>query len=107
MSSVRAQVRGIRLLPLGASLGASLLAGALLVVQPSVHASATAQGVTLSGNQFLLAGQPFVPHGFSSIALLNSAWCTSKSTAAAAGNLNTAELDAAKNTWTLTRCVFM
>jgi chitodextrinase len=94
------RIRAIRANPLTlrAALGAALLAGTLLAVQPSVPASA-AQGVTLSGNQFLLAGQPFVPHGFSSIALLNSAWCTNKSTAAAAANLNTAELDAAKNTW--------
>jgi chitodextrinase len=98
-SSVRVRARGIRLLPFGATLSASLLAGALLAVLPSANATATTQGVTLAGNQFLLAGQPFVPHGFSSIALLNSAWCTNKGTAAAAGNLNTAELDAAKNTW--------
>jgi hypothetical protein len=97
-SSVR--IRALRVNPftLRAALGAALLAGTLLAVQPSVPASA-AQGVTLSGNQFLLAGQPFVPHGFSSTALLNSAWCTNKSTAAAAANLNTAELGTAKNTW--------
>ena len=97
--SARAQAWGIRLRPFGAALGALLLAGALLAVRSPANASAATQGVTLSGNQFQLAGQPFVPHGFSSIALLNSAWCTNKSTAAAAGNLNTAELDAAKNTW--------
>ena len=89
-NSVRIRALLLNSFPLRAALGAALLAGALLAVQPSVPASAAAQGVTLSGNQFLLAGQPFVPHGFSSIALLNSAWCTNKSTAAAAGNLNTA-----------------
>ena len=70
-----------------------------MAVQLPRAAVAAAPGVTLSGNQFLLAGQPFVPHGFDSIALLNSAWCTSKSTAAAASNLGSAELNAAENTW--------
>jgi chitodextrinase len=83
----------------GLALCVSLVTGVSLAVQLPQAAFAAAPGVTLSGNQFLLAGQPFVPHGFDSIALLNSAWCTSKSTAAAASNLGSAELNAAENTW--------
>ena len=83
----------------GLALCVSLVTGVSLAVQLPRAALAAAPGVTLSGNQFLLAGQPFVPHGFNSIALLNSAWCTSKSTAAAASNLGSAELNAAMNTW--------
>ena len=83
----------------GMAVCVSLVTGVSLAVQLPRAAVAAAPGITLSGNQFLLAGQPFVPHGFDSIALLNSAWCTSKSTAAAASNLGSAELNAAENTW--------
>ncbi len=83
----------------GLALCVSLVTGVSLAVQLPRAAVAAAPGVTLSGNQFLLAGQPFVPHGFNSIALLNSVWCASKSTAAAASNLGGAELNAAMNNW--------
>ena len=83
----------------GLAVCVSLVTGVSLAVQLPQATFAAAPGITLSGNQFLLAGQPFVPHGFDSIALLNSAWCTSKSTAAAASNLGSAELNAAQNTW--------
>src|SRR6185437_12989990 len=65
-------------------------------LQP-LSAFASTQGVTLSGNTFLLNGQPFVPRGFNSIALLNSQWCTNATTLTAITNYNSTELTAAKN----------
>ena len=62
-------------------------------------ASAAPVGVTLAGNQFLLDGQPFVPRGFNSIALLNSAWCTTTATATAAAALTPTELQLVTTTW--------
>lgn len=56
-------------------------------------------GIAVSGDQFLLDGQPFVPHGFNSIALLDSPWCSNAETAAAAGNLTSAELATAIGSW--------
>ncbi len=73
-----------------------LVGGALGLAAP---ASAAPVGVTLAGNQFLLDGQPFVPHGFNSIALLNSAWCTTTVTATAAAALTPTELGLVKTTW--------
>jgi chitodextrinase len=46
-----------------------------------------------------LNGQPFIPRGFNSIALLNSPWCTSAATAAAAAAFTPAELGLAKTSW--------
>jgi hypothetical protein len=86
--------------PTGAAgLAVSVLAVVLALSPLQSRASAAATGVELAGNQFVLDGQPFVPQGFNSIALLNSAWCTSKLTQAAAANFGPAELDVAKNTW--------
>jgi chitodextrinase len=72
---------------------------AVLTLGPVSHAAATTTGVELAGNQFVLDGQPFVPQGFNSIALLNSAWCTSNLTQQAAANFGPAELDMARTTW--------
>src|SRR5689334_23347600 len=55
--------------------------------------------LSVSGNQFLLNGQPFVPQGFNSIALLNSPWCTTSATAAAAAAFSPTELGLAKTSW--------
>lgn len=55
--------------------------------------------VSVAGNEFLVDGAPFVPHGFNSIALLHSQWCTESHTAAAAEGFSAAEVDLAKNTW--------
>jgi chitodextrinase len=86
--------------PTGAAgFAVSVLAVVLALSPLQSRASAAATGVELAGNQFVLDGQPFVPQGFNSIALLNSAWCTSKLTQAAADNFGPAELDVAKNTW--------
>ncbi|HEV2412924.1 MAG TPA: Ig-like domain-containing protein [Candidatus Saccharimonadales bacterium] len=59
----------------------------------------SSKGITVSGNQFYLNGQPFTPHGFNSIALLYSKWCAQPQTASAHNSLGTAELDKAKNVW--------
>ena len=61
--------------------------------------SAATTGITLSGNEFLLNGQPFVPRGFNSIALLNSPWCSTSATAAAANNFTPTELATAMSSW--------
>jgi chitodextrinase len=98
-NSVLTRVLAIAPLSIGTALLTTLGTGTLLAVQLPLNASAAPQGITVSGNQFLLDGEPFVPHGFDSIALLNSAWCSTKSTAAAASNFNTAELNAARNIW--------
>jgi chitodextrinase len=82
-----------------AGFGAAILGAALLLSPLQFAASAASAGVELSGNQFLLDGQAFVPRGFNSIALLNSASCTTVLTRAAAANFGPAELDVAKNTW--------
>lgn len=60
---------------------------------------AATQGVTVAGNQFYLNGRPFVPHGLNSISQLNSPWCTTNLTAAAAANYGDSEIEAAKDTW--------
>jgi chitodextrinase len=80
---------------------AGVLAGTALILSgtaaPAARASTT--GITLSGNEFLLNGQPFVPHGFNSIALLNSSWCSTSQTAAAANNFTSTELATAMSSW--------
>jgi chitodextrinase len=82
-----------------AGLALALLVAVLMLGPLQSRASAAGTGVELAGNQFVLDGQPFVPQGFNSIALLNSAWCTSTLTQKAAANFGPAELDMAKNTW--------
>jgi endoglucanase len=62
-------------------------------------ASASNTGITTSGDEFLLNGQPFVPRGFNSIALLNSPWCSQSVTAAAAANFTSTELATAMSSW--------
>ncbi|MCU1360065.1 MAG: Cellulase (Glycosyl hydrolase family 5), partial [Ilumatobacteraceae bacterium] len=64
-----------------------------------VNASTDPAVISVEGNQFLLDGAPFVPHGFNSIALLNSEWCSDPDTQAAADGFTADELDIAKNTW--------
>jgi chitodextrinase len=80
---------------------AGVLAGIVLLLSgtaaPAAPASTT--GITLSGNEFLLNGQPFVPRGFNSIALLNSPWCSNSETAAAANNFTPTELATAMSSW--------
>ena len=78
-----------------------MLAGIVLLLSGTVTpaASASATGITLSGNEFLLNGQPFVPRGFSSIALLNSPWCSTSATAPAANNFTPTELATAMSSW--------
>ncbi|HEX4015515.1 MAG TPA: cellulase family glycosylhydrolase, partial [Frankiaceae bacterium] len=83
-------------------LGTSALAAPLLIsgaISAASPAAADPLGLALSGNQFLLDGQPFVPHGFNSIALLNSPWCTMTATQAAAAALTPTELQLAKTSW--------
>jgi chitodextrinase len=78
-----------------------MLAGIVVLlsgtVAPAVRASTA--GITLSGNEFLLNGQPFVPRGFNSIALLNSPWCSNSATSAAANNFTSTELATAMSSW--------
>src|SRR5690242_4335236 len=78
-----------------------MLAGAVLLLSgmavPAAPASNT--GITMSGDEFLLNGQPFVPHGFNSIALLNSPSCSQSVTAAAANNFTSTELATAMSSW--------
>jgi chitodextrinase len=81
-----------------AGFAVSLLVAAL-VLSPLQSRASAATGIELAGNQFVLDGEPFVPQGFNSIALLNSAWCTSNLTKNAAANFGPAELDMAKTTW--------
>ena len=71
-----------------------MLAGIVLLLSGTVApaTSASTTGITMSGNEFLLNGQPFVPHGFNSIALLNSPSCSQGVTAAAANNFTSTEL---------------
>lgn len=76
--------------------GLPLISGTIGAPSP---AAADAPGLTLSGNEFLLNGQPFVPHGFNSVALLNSPWCTSAPTQAAASSFSPSELQLAKTSW--------
>ncbi len=53
----------------------------------------------MSGDEFFLNGQPFVPRGFNSIALLNSLSCSQGVTAAAANNFTSTELATAMSSW--------
>jgi chitodextrinase len=80
---------------------AGMLAGIALLLSETVApaTSAATTGITLSGNEFLLNGQPFVPHGFNSIALLNSPSCSQTATAAAANNFTPTELATAMSSW--------
>ncbi len=71
----------------------------LLLSGTAAPAPASTMGITLSGNEFLMNGQPFVPHGFNSIALLNSPWCSQSETIAAANNFTSTELATAMSTW--------
>ncbi len=73
-----------------------VITGALGSASP---AGAQPTGVRLSGNAFVLNGQPFTPRGFNSIALLNSPWCTTGATATAAAAFSPAELQLAKTAW--------
>ena len=78
-----------------------MLAGIVLLLSGTVApaTSASTTGITMSGNEFLLNGQPFVPHGFNSIALLNSPSCSQGVTAAAANNFTSTELATAMSSW--------
>ena len=78
---------------------APLAAGVVLAPSPASADPADPVGVTLSGNQFLLNGQPFVPRGFVSLALLNSPWCTSTVTQTAAAALSPSEVQLARTSW--------
>ena len=80
---------------------AGMFAGIVLLLSGTAVSAAPAStaGITLSGDEFLLNGQPFVPHGFNSIALLNSPWCSQSVTAAAANNFTTTELATAISSW--------
>lgn len=79
---------------------AGMLAGIVVLLSgTAAPAPASTTGITLSGNEFLLNGQPFVPRGFNSIALLNSPWCSQSETAAAASNFTTTELATAMSAW--------
>ena len=78
-----------------------MLTGVVLMLSGTAAPAALAStaGITLSGNEFLLNGQPFVPRGFNSIALLNSPWCSTSNTAAAANNFTPTELSTARSSW--------
>lgn len=76
---------------------ALLVVGAVLAL--TSPAQAATSGVTVVGNQFYLDGQPFVPHGFNSISQLDSPWCTTNSTAAAAANYGEGEIATTEDTW--------
>jgi len=78
-----------------------MLAGIVLLLSGTAApaASASNTGITTSGDEFLLNGQPFVPRGFNSIALLNSPWCSQSTTAAAANNFASTELATAMSSW--------
>lgn len=77
-----------------------MLAGIVLLLGgTAAPAPASTTGVTLSGREFLLNGQSFVPRGFNSIALLNSPWCSHSETAAAAANFTPTELATAMSSW--------
>ena len=80
---------------------AGLLTGIGLLLSGTVApaTSAATTGITISGNEFFLNGQPFVPRGFSSIALLNSPWCSGSETTAAANNFTSTELATAMSSW--------
>ena len=79
---------------------AGMVAGIVLLISvTAAPAPASIVGITLSGNVFLLNGQPFVPRGFNSIALLNSPWCSQSQTAAAANNFTSTELATAMSSW--------
>ena len=80
---------------------AGVLAGLVLLLGGTAvpAASASTTCITLSGDEFLLNGQPFVPRGFNSIALLNSPWCSQRATAAAANNFTPTELATAMGSW--------
>ena len=80
------------------ALGVSAAPAATGVKNGQADQAAT-QGVILAGNQFYLNGRPFVPHGLNSISQLNSPWCTTKLTAAAAANYGDTEIEAAKDSW--------
>ncbi|HEX4433084.1 MAG TPA: cellulase family glycosylhydrolase [Frankiaceae bacterium] len=73
-----------------------LISGTIEAASP---AAADTAGLSLVGNQFTLNGQPFVPHGFNSIALLNSPWCTTGPSLAAATALSATELQLARTSW--------
>jgi len=80
---------------------AGTLAGIVLLLSGTAApaASASDTGITTSGDEFLLNGQPFVPRGFNSIALLNSPWCSQSTSAAAANNFASTELATAMSSW--------
>src|SRR5262245_48510453 len=48
--------------------------------------------VSVAGTRFLVDGQPIVPRGFNSIALLHSDWCSEPRTDAAAAGYTVDEL---------------
>jgi chitodextrinase len=78
-----------------------MLAGIVLLLSGTAVSAvpASTTGITMSGDEFLLNGEPFVPHGFNSIALLNSPWCSQSDTAAAANNFTSTELATAMSSW--------
>jgi len=80
---------------------AGLIAGMVLLLGGTAVSAvpASTMGITISGDEFLLNGQPFVPHGFNSIALLNSPWCSQSETVAAANNFTSTELATAMSSW--------
>jgi endoglucanase len=80
---------------------ASILVSTVLLLSGTAVSAvpASTTGITVSGNEFLLNGQPFVPHGFNSIAFLNSPSCSQSDTAAAANNFTTSELATAMSSW--------
>jgi Fibronectin type III domain/Cellulase (glycosyl hydrolase family 5) len=84
-----------------AAVGLAALACISVVPRALVHVNASTDPavVSVEGNQFFIDGAPFVPHGFNSIALLDSEWCTTPVTQAAAAGFTGTELDLAKNTW--------
>lgn len=55
--------------------------------------------VSVAGNEFFVDGEPFLPRGFNSIALLDSEWCTQVRTHAASDGFTASELDIARRRW--------
>ncbi len=79
-----------------------------VAIEPMELDSATAAGppgLSVSGNQLLKDGDPYIPQGFNMVALLTPSWCTRTQTAPATANFNQAEMDLAK-TWKVTALRF-
>lgn len=83
----------------------SLCAVAMNPVGRSTATAVGPAGLSVSGNQLLKDGEPYIPRGFNMLALVTPSWCTRSQTAPASANFDQAEMDRAKS-WKVTALRF-